>query len=753
MSIVIKALFLFILFFNSSFIFSEDDYAYLLKSMAWKKISRNLYDTKPNSANQAFALYRLYEENNEKEKTRSTLLYFIITNSHVQEVDSKSVLFLKNLNLKDSKTLTKLAFYKLVKDLKKQSLISNLEKYELLQKIPIEQDPTSIHAFQESISSLIEMGENFIIQKKYDSLTEEEKNFILNHESRYQIAKSYYKSGKSEEARKILIHIFHSRELNSDMKKKSIELYKQIIGEDKQSFPVDDLIYLVNHLPLKEQKEIYQLKLLPPNLKVSTRTLFRNLCIYYLNNSVPFLSPFLNLNQEFSKKEEDIILNLVENLVNKKEFTLAEDYLNLYLKNSSNQNYFKLKYRLAKRYDNFDKTFSSLIEYLKNNPYDVRLYDTLIETLANSDSNSVSYQQEEYWVRAIETLPNLAIKGRLIYWYLRYLRYKGDFEKLKIMLSNYYTFCPGSYYTMVIHEEFQQEISSLPQVESFGTKENLFKFISGKNYLEYAIKLSNQNLSYAYFKDSYELGQKLNSMKSKIESSKLLLTAVEYLKLGEQDKGSYLLEAYFLKNKSSELEKFEIYVGVGDLSKNHYLSLFYTRQLMKHFKIPDDPLLLPYSIYSRLYPRPHREIVLENTKEFGIDENIVYAVMRQESFFRENAISSSNARGLMQVMPATGRLIAKKLKVTDYSLHDPEVSIKFGTKFLTDLMDSYGNLKWASIAYNGGPGNLRKWKRRHYKNDFNHFLEELPTKESRDYCRIIISNFINYKVLQIIEKN
>jgi soluble lytic murein transglycosylase-like protein len=106
----------------------------------------------------------------------------------------------------------------------------------------------------------------------------------------------------------------------------------------------------------------------------------------------------------------------------------------------------------------------------------------------------------------------------------------------------------------------------------------------------------------------------------------------------------------------------------------------------------------------------------------------------------------------MQVMPATGRFLASKLKVSDYSLHDPEVSIRFGAKFLADLLKNYeGKLTWAAIAYNGGPGNLRKWKRNHYRGDFNHFLEELPSKESRDYCRIIISNYMNYKTLKKLE--
>jgi len=132
---------------------------------------------------------------------------------------------------------------------------------------------------------------------------------------------------------------------------------------------------------------------------------------------------------------------------------------------------------------------------------------------------------------------------------------------------------------------------------------------------------------------------------------------------------------------------------------------------------------------------------------------MVYALMRQESFFKETATSRSNAKGLMQIMPATGKELAQRMGVTDYSLYTPNISIRLGTKFLAYLLKSNeGQLKWASIAYNGGPGNLRKWKKAVYRGDFNHFLEDLPVKESRDYCRIVVSNYYAYDIMKKYHK-
>jgi hypothetical protein len=275
------------------------------------------------------------------------------------------------------------------------------------------------------------------------------------------------------------------------------------------------------------------------------------------------------------------------------------------------------------------------------------------------------------------------------------------------------------------------------------------KFISVKHNIDFVALLGGQNLSFAFSKNAIDLAAKLSHAVEKVNSNPILSTSADYFKLGNHKEGMMLAELYFKVSKLSEKEKQELLVGIGDVSKNYYLSLYYTRILMKLYQIPDDPILIPKDLTNRLYPRPHRALVKKNADRFGIEEEVVYAIMRQESFFRENAISPANARGLMQVMPSTGKFLASRLNVTNYSLHDPEVSIQFGAKFLADLLKDNGNkLTWASIAYNGGPGNLRKWKRNHFKGDFNHFLEELPNKESRDYCRIIISNYMIYKTLK-----
>lgn len=723
--------------------------------MSWRKIHRTLnVENLPNDS-AAYALVRYYEEHNEKTILKNRLLYGIVTGNYPKEIGRSEINYILTNPLKDTRVIVRLSYMKLYRELLKQKMLTESERIIYLQKYTLDNDPVVIRALEEILRIHTNLKEFEQVAHKIESFTEEEKKYTLIPDIRYLYAYSLNELGKKEEAKKFYLSVLFDRRADSTVRKKVITGLKSMSGDDLVSFlNKEELSYALNLLPVKEQRQIANKKIFSSSQSYSNDQVVKNLTIFFLNTTSYNVLPFLKTNSSKIKKEESFLANIAEDFVNKKEFSSANELQNLYLKNSTIPTVHKNYFRIFRKYKMEDKFFSSLLDYLKLNPYDLRSHDLLIDFLANSNSKSISYMPDEYWNRAIEAIPNLPVKGRLIYWYLRYLRYKGDTDKLKFILGSYYSYCPGSYYTAVISEEFKSEISSLSAIENpTSSKENVFKFLSVHNNTDYAKKLAGQNLSFLYYKDSTELGQRLVNSHTRFENQKSLLLAVDYLKVGEFDKAIFLLDDYAYKNNLTENEKFELYVGAGDLSKYTYLSLFYTRQLMKNLRIPDDPLLLPLSITSRLYPRPHLSIVQESAKEFSVDEDIVYAIMRQESFFRENAISPSNARGLMQVMPATGRIIAKKLKIENYSLHDPEVSIKFGTKFIADLLNSYGALKWASIAYNGGPGNLRKWKRNHYMNDFNHFLEEMPSKESRDYCRIIISNYINYKVLRQLEGN
>lgn len=130
-----------------------------------------------------------------------------------------------------------------------------------------------------------------------------------------------------------------------------------------------------------------------------------------------------------------------------------------------------------------------------------------------------------------------------------------------------------------------------------------------------------------------------------------------------------------------------------------------------------------------------------------IDRALVYAFMRQESGFNENAKSGRGARGLMQVMPATARFVSGE---SDRErLTDPEFNIDVGQRYLAQLLKEEpvrGNLLLLAAAYNRGPGRLARWMQTaEYGDDPLLFMESLPSRETRAFVERVIANLWVYQ--------
>jgi len=102
--------------------------------------------------------------------------------------------------------------------------------------------------------------------------------------------------------------------------------------------------------------------------------------------------------------------------------------------------------------------------------------------------------------------------------------------------------------------------------------------------------------------------------------------------------------------------------------------------------------------------------VYAESRERNLDYRLVLAVIKVESNFKQDAVSSKGARGLLQIKPSLARGIAEHLGVTwsgDRILHEPEKNIKFGVYHLSKLIGDFGALSWALYAYNSGPTKAR----------------------------------------------
>ena len=160
---------------------------------------------------------------------------------------------------------------------------------------------------------------------------------------------------------------------------------------------------------------------------------------------------------------------------------------------------------------------------------------------------------------------------------------------------------------------------------------------------------------------------------------------------------------------------------------------------------------------SRIYPTYYWEEIAAAAAEAQIDPYLVLSVIRQESTFNEKAVSRAGARGLMQIMPKTGRHLARRLEVKPFELRalfDPAVSIRFGSYFLGDQLRQFTTYAGADLgfelglaAYNAGPHNARRWLETFPSEDPDAFLERIPFKETRLYVKLVLRNYAIYKPL------
>ncbi|HXF65340.1 MAG TPA: transglycosylase SLT domain-containing protein [Burkholderiales bacterium] len=147
------------------------------------------------------------------------------------------------------------------------------------------------------------------------------------------------------------------------------------------------------------------------------------------------------------------------------------------------------------------------------------------------------------------------------------------------------------------------------------------------------------------------------------------------------------------------------------------------------------------------YLAPYREVLKEHVAKLGLDEAWVYGLIRQESRFIADAKSRAGASGLMQLMPATARWVAKKLGLKDWrwsQVNEVDVNVSLGTYYLRHVLDALdGHSLLASAAYNAGPGRARQW-RPEAPVEGAIYAETIPLNETRDYVKKVMANATYY---------
>ena len=160
---------------------------------------------------------------------------------------------------------------------------------------------------------------------------------------------------------------------------------------------------------------------------------------------------------------------------------------------------------------------------------------------------------------------------------------------------------------------------------------------------------------------------------------------------------------------------------------------------------------IPLTYWHILYPQPYWATIKAEAEKKNLDPYLVASLIRQESEFSSSVISYANAYGLMQLLPSTGKVMAREegmKTVQPYQLLDPETNIKLGTRYLHQLLEKFGGVQeYALAAYNAGDGRVVDWESAGPYRGMDEFVESIPFTQTREYVQAIMRNEEMYRLI------
>lgn len=152
-------------------------------------------------------------------------------------------------------------------------------------------------------------------------------------------------------------------------------------------------------------------------------------------------------------------------------------------------------------------------------------------------------------------------------------------------------------------------------------------------------------------------------------------------------------------------------------------------------------------ILTKIFPIKYQEYVEMYANEYNLDVYLVYSIIKVESDFDCNAVSTADAKGLMQLMDKTADDINRKEGfgfAIPNDLFDPQKNIKLGCYYMRTLIDTYGSMELAVTAYNGGTGNVDKWLKDENYADGKGGLADIPYTETKKYVKKVLKTYEMY---------
>jgi len=267
---------------------------------------------------------------------------------------------------------------------------------------------------------------------------------------------------------------------------------------------------------------------------------------------------------------------------------------------------------------------------------------------------------------------------------------------------------------------------------------------------------------------AYVLSNRIDKINSNIPEDVLSMHPAWMVRIGKEpvmpkidevvyDRPNYLKQAaLYEKDGYLDAAAIEIAIGSKEIDLEEKLALgdwyrkreeYYNAILWGIRSISDKPTRQGYEL---AYPQAFEELVIAASQKYNLEPALLWAIIREESHFRHDAVSWVGALGLMQIMPPTGKDIAARLGVSiaEDDLLKPEINIEFGAFYANSMLKMFGkDMDKAMAAYNGGAGNVKKWT----ESRFGTLEEDFPTAitfpETQEYITKVMNSYHIYKWL------
>lgn len=400
------------------------------------------------------------------------------------------------------------------------------------------------------------------------------------------------------------------------------------------------------------------------------------------------------------KMQAESLIWIARTYIKLKDFESAKDILNALLTDYPDTSFRdEAIYRLAMiaKDDEDTKLSIALFQQLaKENPFSPYKYDAVWQT------SWLYYSQKnlDESLNTLKILENSPLKMRSLYWQGKLLKMLGDEDRairlFKAAVENF----PPTYYSTLAEKEL--------------------KTISKANILPAPFSGGNAPI------EQNEENESLSMKRTR-----------KLLELGLNDLA--LKELASMDKRQNPMNVSLLYKEAGDVY-NSYI-------------IARDRLGYSNQSYQLVFPEGYKEIVERSAKEFGIDPLLIYAIMMQESQFDAKSVSRAGAIGLLQIMPSTGKMLARELSFSPFKeddLFEVSTNISFGAQYLKMLITKFkGNLPLALASYNAGPNAVEEWRKRWNLTDIGEFVENIPYPETRKYVEKVLGYYEAYKAIYI----